>query len=223
MRIHLNGIWCARLCTLLISVLHGVGFTEMKIMYKTMPASTASAIVAISAAALFLPFILKLRKDGIASALVLSFWNAVGAFGASKGLQYSTSGIVAFVNSCAIIVCPFIAWIENRYRAASAAEAASATLSTRAATTKQMHKFWVVCLATAFAFAGVGVLVFVDTKVGAALNWNLLWPLLQPFGFGINIHYTSTVVERIPEQYPAIIAVQVVTMHRCVFIEVLCL
>ncbi len=206
MRIHLNGIWRARLCTLLISVLNGVGFTEMKIMYKTMPASTASAIVSISAAALFLPFILKLRKDGIASALVLSFWNAVGAIGTSKGLQYSTSGIVAFVNSCAIIVCPFIAWIEIRYRAASAAEAA---------TTKQMHKIWVVCLATAFAFAGVGVLVFVDTKVGAALNWNLLWPLLQPLGFGINIHYTSTVVERIPEQYPAIIAVQVVTMHCC--------
>jgi hypothetical protein len=198
-------------------VLYGVGFTEMKIMYKTMPASTASAIVAISAAALFLPFILKLRKDGIASALVLSFWNLVGAIGSSKGLQYSPSGIVAFVNSCAIIVCPFIAWIETRYRTASAASAAEA------ATTKQMHKIWVICLATAFALAGVGVLVFVDTNVGTVLNWNLLWPLLQPFGFGINIHYTSTVVERIPEQYPAIIAVQVVTMHRCVFIEVLCL
>ena len=191
---HINDIWLARSCTLVISVLHGAGFTEMKIMYKTIPASAASAIVAITAAVLFMPSILKLRKDGIVSALVLSFWNAVGAIGASKGLQYSTSGIVAFVNSCAIIVCPFIAWIENRY----------------SNSTKQMHKFWVVCIATAFALAGVGVLVFVDKNVGAVLNWNLLWPLLQPFGFGINIHYTSTVVERIPEQYPAIIAVQVV-------------
>ena len=175
-------------------MLHGAGFTDMKIMYKTIPASAASAIVAITAAVLFMPSILKLRKDGIVSALVLSFWNAVGAIGAIKGLQYSTSGIVAFVNSCAIIVCPFIAWIENRY----------------SNSTKQIHKFWVVCIATAFALAGVGVLVFVDKNVGAVLNWNLLWPLLQPFGFGINIHYTSTVVERIPEQYPAIIAVQVV-------------
>ena len=194
MVMRINDIWLARLCTLVISVLHGAGFTEMKIMYKTIPASAASAIVAITAAVLFMPSILKLRKDGIVSALVLSFWNAVGAIGASKGLQYSTSGIVAFVNSCAIIVCPFIAWIENRY----------------SNSTKQMHKFWVVCIATAFALAGVGVLVFVDKNVGAVLNWNLLWPLLQPFGFGINIHYTSTVVERIPEQYPAIIAVQVV-------------
>jgi hypothetical protein len=202
-----NGVWLARVCALVISILHGLGFTEMKIMYKTVPASLASAIVTISAGLLFLPSILTLRKDGIVSALILSFWNALGAIGASKGLEHSPSGVVAFVNSCAIVVCPFIAWAETRYNKSNA--------------TKPMHKFWVVCLATTFALAGVAVLVFVDTTEGAVLHWNLLWPLLQPFGFGINIHYTSAVVERIPEQYPAIIAVQVVSVLLGLFIIIL--